>query len=100
MKNQDLFERSGGMCEAPGCPNRADDSAHLEGKKSGGRHGKWKKIWDDIRNRAALCRDHHNLIDLVRPEKYDGERDLVLNALKEIAGHDSWRQEYKIAGGK
>ncbi|MBN1690431.1 MAG: hypothetical protein JW901_05375 [Dehalococcoidia bacterium] len=89
-----IDERSQGVCEAPNCPTPKFglQYCHLEPKRMGGRHGKWKGIFDDARNQARLCLHHHHIIDNVVNAPV--MRDFLLRFLKKKIDHESWREEY------
>jgi len=53
-----LMDVTGGRCEWPGCPERADEMAHLHSIGMGGRASA-----DELLNVAALCFEHARASD-------------------------------------
>jgi hypothetical protein len=60
----------------------------------GGWKGKWKTIFDDPRNQAILCVNHHDIID--NRVNAPALREWLLRFLKKKIGHESWREEYGL----
>jgi hypothetical protein len=54
----EVFTRSKGVCEWPGCHDPAEELAHLEHRGMGG-----SKSRNTADNCAALCQRHHDCLD-------------------------------------
>jgi len=55
---EEVFERASGRCEWPGCPDPAEELAHLTHRGMGG-----SKTRNVASNCAALCSRHHDCLD-------------------------------------
>lgn len=79
--------RSGGVCEVPGCRQRATQKAHIKHRGMGGAQGQRAEIINSHRNIFDSCQYHHDLIDRRIRESFTGERELVLEAIKNRIGY-------------
>jgi hypothetical protein len=91
-----VIERSGGICEAPGCRHVAEVFAHIVHRGMGGRKGEAKKMIHDPRNVAHLCILHHDILDWRIFEQVI--RAIILAALKIKLGWPSWAEEARAKG--
>lgn len=92
-----ILDRSGGICEEKNCKGpdfRGYQNCHIEHRKMGGRHGTAALIIDDARNIFYGCAHIHDVIDRRCKEDYPGQRQEVLEYLKEKIKHDEWRREF------
>ena len=90
-----INERSGGVCEVPGCTLRdfrGLQLCHITHRKMGGRNGDMAKIINDPRNIALLCAEHHDILDnRVKASKL---RDWLTMYLKKKLDWEGWKQEF------
>jgi hypothetical protein len=96
-----IDERSGGRCEYTQCQRPQGDfrglqNAHIIHRGLGGRHGEMETIINDSRNIAKLCAVEHDIIDRRRLVS-EGERQSILEAIKEKIGWYAWARENDFA---
>ncbi len=75
-------ERSGGLCEVPRCLCKATQIAHVKHRGMGGTQGQAAKIINSHKNMFDSCQYHHDLIDRRIKETFPGEREQVLESIK------------------
>lgn len=57
-----VHQRSGGLCEWPGCWREATDVQHRLGRKIGGRRGVMRERLNGVAWLLHCCRIHHDLV--------------------------------------
>jgi hypothetical protein len=57
-----LKNRSGGVCEWPGCTRPATDKHHRLNRKQGGRHGVMRTLLNGVAWLLHACRPHHRRV--------------------------------------
>ena len=85
--------RSGDLCEFCRSPHNLQ-MAHILHRKMGGRHGRWKKIINDPRNIAHLCRDCHDVLDRRRHDPI--KRVTMLPIIQMTTSWFEWARENNL----
>ena len=68
-------ERSGGVCEWPGCPLVATDYHHRLNRKMGGRYGARREQINSAAWIVHVCRQHHQDVTSAGGERLELARD-------------------------